>query len=118
MRPKGAPITGQVIGLDRSDVVKANPTCVLIHIFPAEGDQWWLRTFDMVALEPGDKPMDGKFTTERIPPGRYKVRAEVFTQQAERENTSISPTSHAFEGEALVTVPEKGQPEPVTIPLS
>jgi len=63
--------------------------------------------FDAIKLLPGDKPMDGRFTTERIPPGQYKVKAQVGSFR--------SPT---FQGEVLVAVPEEGLPKPVTISLS
>jgi uncharacterized protein (TIGR03067 family) len=118
VRPKGAPITGQVIGLDQGEVAKAKPTRVYVRVVPPEGDRWKHPIFDSVGMEPGDKPMDGKFTTERISPGQYKVRVEVFVPETEQQRRSTGIVPPAFEGEALVTVPEQGLPEPVKIQLA
>jgi hypothetical protein len=118
VRPKGAPITGQVIGLDQGEVAKAKPTRVYVRVLPPAGDRWGHPIFDSVGMEPGDKPMDGKFTTERIPPGRYKVRAEVFIPETEQQRRSTGIVPPGFEGEVLVTVPEEGLPEPVKIQLA
>ena len=118
VRPKGAPITGQVVGLDQGEVAKAQPTRVYVRVVPPEGDRWGHPVLDSVGIEPGDKPMDGRFTTERIPPGRYKVRAEVFIPATEEQSRSTGIVPPAFEGEAFVTVPEEGLPEPVKIPLA
>jgi uncharacterized protein (TIGR03067 family) len=118
VRPKGAPITGQVVGLDQGEVAKAKPTRVYVRVLPPKGDRWGHPIFDSVGMEPGDKPMDGKFTTERIPPGRYKVRAEVFIPETEQQGRSTGIVPPGFEGEVLVTVPEEGLPEPVNIQLA
>jgi hypothetical protein len=49
--------------------------------------------FDQIALTPGNKPMDGRFTTERIPPGQYKVKAEVYIPEtAEQQSTTALPS--------------------------
>jgi hypothetical protein len=118
VRTNGAPITGQVVGLDQGDVAKASPTRVYVRVLPPESDRWGTSAFDVVGLEPGDRPLDGKFTTERIPPGRYKVRAEVFIPETEEQRHSTGIVPPAFEGEVLVTVPEQGLPAPVKIPLA
>jgi uncharacterized protein (TIGR03067 family) len=118
VRPKGAPITGQVVGLDQGEVAKAKPTRVYVRVLPPKEDRSRHPTFDSVGMEPGDKPMDGKFTTERIPPGQYKVRAEVFIPETAEQRRSTGIVPPGFEGEALVTVPEEGTPEPVKIPLA
>jgi len=118
VRPKGAPITGQVIGLDQGEVAKAKPTHVYVRVLLPEGDRWGHPVFDVVGMEPGDRPMDGKFTTERIPPGRYKVRAEVYIPETESQRRSTGIVPPGFVGEALVTVPEEGLPEPVKIQLA
>ena len=118
VRPKGAPITGQVIGLDQGEVAKAKPTRVDVRVLPPKGDRWEHPIFDFIGMEPGDKPTDGKFTTERIPPGQYKVRVEVYIPETEQQRRSTGEVPPGFEGEALVTVPEEGVPEPVKIPLA
>jgi len=118
VRPKGAPITGQVVGLDQGEVAKAEPTRVYVRVVPPGGDRWGHPIFDSVGMEPGDKPMDGTFTTERIPPGQYKVRAEVFIPETEQQRRSTGIVPPGFVGEALVTVPEEGLPEPVRIQLA
>ncbi len=107
VRPKGAPITGQVTGLDQLGAAQANPLGVDVEVLSVEGGWMDQQHFDALKLKPGDKPADGRFTTERIPPGRYKVKAHI--------GDFLSPT---FEGEVLVTVPEAGLPEPVKIRLS
>ena len=111
VRPKGAPIAGQVTGLDQIDAAKAVPPHVYVRVLPPEGrgGPFGAAVIDELLLALGGKSVDGKFTTERMPPGRYKVQAAIYS------GNMRSPT---FEGEALVTVPEEGQPEPVTIPLS
>ena len=103
VRSKGAPITGQVTGLDQFDA----PPAIVVWVVSPEGNERDQRHFDAIPLLPGDKPMDGRFTTERIPPGQYRVKAKV--------GNSLSPP---FAGEVLVTVPEEGLPQPVKIPLS
>ena len=119
VRLKGAPISGQVIGLDEGKVAKAKPTRVDVRVQPPKSDDPWdVSPFDVVAMEPGDQPLDGKFTTERILPGRYKIRAEVFIPETEQQRFSTGIIPPAFEGEVLVTVPEQGLPEPVKIPLA
>ena len=118
VRPKGAPITGQIIGLDQGEVAKAKPTRVDVRVGPPQGTRWDAVCFDRVGMEPGDKPMDGKFTTERIPPGQYNVRAEVYIPETEEQRHSTGIIPPGFEGEVLVTVPEEGLPEPVKIPLA
>ena len=118
VRSHGAPITGQVVGLDQGEVAKAEPTRVYVRVVPPKEDRSKSPTFDSVGMEPGDKPMDGKFTTERIPPGQYKVRAEVFIPETEQQRRSTGIVPPGFVGEALVTVPEEGLPEPVKIQLA
>jgi len=112
VRSKGAPIIGQVIGLDQGEVAKAKPTCVSVRVLPPKEDRTKWLIFDVVTMEPDDKPMDGRFTTERIPPGQYRVRAEVFVPETEQQMHSTGEVPPAFEGEALVTVPEQACPSP------
>lgn len=119
VRHNGAPMSGQVLGLDEGEVAKAKPTRVDVRVQPPESDDWLgVSPFDVVAMEPGDKPLDGKFTTERILPGRYKIRAEVYIPEPQEQvfHTGIVPPAYA--GEVFVTVPEQGQPDFVTIPLA
>jgi uncharacterized protein (TIGR03067 family) len=118
VRSKGAPITGQVVGLDQGEVANAKPTRVYVRVVSPEAGRRRHPIFDSVGMEPGDKPMDGKFTTERIPPGQYKVRAEVFVPQTKQQRRSTGIVPPRFEGEAPVTVPEEGLPEPVKIQLA
>ncbi|MCX5653395.1 MAG: TIGR03067 domain-containing protein [Planctomycetota bacterium] len=118
VRSKGAPITGQVVGLDQGELAKAKPTRVYVRVLPPHEDGVKHLILDSVGMEPGDKPMDGRFTTERIPPGQYKVRAEVYILETEEQRRSTGIVLPGFEGEALVTVPEEGLPEPVNIQLA
>lgn len=118
VRPTGAPIVGQVIGLDQGEVAKSKPTRVYVHVEPPQQDRLRPLIFDTLAMEAGNKPMDGKFTTERIPPGKYKVRAEVFIPETAEQMRSTGEVPPAFEGEAVVTVPEQGVPDPIKIQLA
>ncbi|MCX5676799.1 MAG: TIGR03067 domain-containing protein [Planctomycetota bacterium] len=118
VRSKGAPITGQVVGLDQGEVAKAKPTHVFVRVLPLKEERTQWLIFDVVTLEPDDKPMDGRFTTERISPGQYKVRVEVFVPETEQQRRSTGIVPPGFVGEALVTVPEEGLPEPVKIQLA
>lgn len=118
VRSEGAPITGQVVGLDQGEVPEAKPTRVYVRVVPAKEDRSKSPIFDQVGMEPGGKPMDGEFTTERVPPGQYKVRAEVFIPETEQQRRSTGIVPPGFVGEALVTVPEEGLPEPVKIQLA
>jgi hypothetical protein len=118
VRPIGAPITGQVVGLDRTEVANAKPVRVYVRVLSAKDAQGeFPPLLDSVGMEPGEKPMDGKFITERIPPGQYIVRAEVYIPETPEQMHTTGWPSPAFAGEAMVTVPEKGPPEPVQIPL-
>jgi hypothetical protein len=118
VRLTGAPITGQVVGLDEGEVAKAKPTRVYIRVESPGKDPRYPLILDSVAIEAGDKPMDGKFATERIPPGKYTVKAEVFVPEAELQRHSTGIVPPAFVGEVIVTVPAQGLPEPVKIPLA
>jgi len=118
VRSKGAPITGQVMGLGDGEVAKAKPTAVYVRVVPPEGEAREHPVFDSIGMEPGDKPMDGRFTTERIPPGRYKVRAEVYLPETEQQRRFTGIVPPGFVGETLVTVPEEGRPEPIQIQLA
>ena len=118
VRPAGAPITGQVVGLDQGEVAAAKPVRVYVRVVPLREERRSDRIFDSVAMEPDDDPMDGRFVTERIPPGQYKVRAEVFIPETPQQQCSTGIVPPAFTGEAPVIVPEQGLPAPVTIPLT
>lgn len=118
VRPQGAAINGQVLGLNQGAVARAKPTYVSIRVLPPREDartQYLL--FDALVMEPGDKPLDGAFVTERLLPGRYKVRAEVFIAETAEQRSSTGIVPPAFEGETLVTVPAQGQPESIQIGL-
>jgi hypothetical protein len=118
VRLTGAPITGQVIGLDRQDVANSNPTGVIISVCTNQDSDPLMPRFDQVALIPGNKPMDGKFTTERIPPGKYKVKAEVYIPETDEQKSRTGLPSPTFTGEAIVTVPDQGVPDPARIELA
>ena len=98
-------------------MTKANPPGINVRVLPLKGGWMDPESLDALKLVPGDKPMDGRFTTERIPPGQYKVHADVFLPEA-GGGYMTGIRSPSFVGEALVTVPKEGLPEPVTIRLS
>jgi hypothetical protein len=85
---------------------------------PKSDDPWDVSPFDVVAMEPGDQPLDSKFTTERILPGRYKIRAEVYIPEKQEQAFYTGIVPPAYEGETFVTVPEQGQPDFVKITLA
>ena len=125
-RPKGAAVSGQVIGLDRPDMRKVTPARVFVTVERAvetggsrpPHDNTQNPYFDTIdagtIFQNGDAP-DGKFTTEPLPPGKYRITANIFDDS--RSDLTTLDTPPLFAGEALVTVPDEGEPPPVKIEL-
>jgi beta-lactamase regulating signal transducer with metallopeptidase domain/protocatechuate 3,4-dioxygenase beta subunit len=113
----GAPIAGQIIGLDQGEIAKAHPTRVVVRVVPVEEDQWSSVAFDDITMEQGGKPIQSDFVTERMSPGQYKVRVEVYVPETQEQRVSTGIVPPAFEGQSIVTVPENGRPELVKIEL-
>jgi hypothetical protein len=126
-RPKGAAVSGQVIGLDRPEMRKATPARVFVTV-ERGGETGGTQTPRDSAQSPlvdaidagtvfqnGDAP-DGKFTTEPLPPGQYRITANLFDDSRSDVTTLDKPP--LFAGEALVTVADDGQPPPVKIELN
>lgn len=121
IRKSGAPVTGRIVGLDREDVQKAKPTSISIMVHkPGDEKNPIAPKFDEVGIAPFDKngkPSDGSFKTGLIPPGDYRVSVNVFIELTPKQRRRTGLIPPGFVGEALVTVPEQGNPEPVTIEL-
>ncbi len=126
VRPKGATVTGQVIGLDRSEVLKTIPSQVFVTVGRAnERERWQPPKYDrpnpildVVALGSldnfGDK-FGGKFTTERLPPGQYRLTAKVIDER--QDGLDVVDKIPFFVGETIVTVSDEGEPPAVKIEL-
>jgi beta-lactamase regulating signal transducer with metallopeptidase domain/protocatechuate 3,4-dioxygenase beta subunit len=117
VRPNGAPITGQVIGLDQGEVAKAQPHRVEIRVVPMNEDQWSSVAFDDITMEKGGKSIQSDFITEQLSPGQYKVRVLVFVPETPEQMSSTGIVPPAFTGETVVTVPGIGKPDLVKVEL-
>ncbi|HSH93720.1 MAG TPA: carboxypeptidase-like regulatory domain-containing protein [Roseimicrobium sp.] len=113
VRLTGAPI----VGLNDGEVAKAKPTRVIVRVVPVKEDQWRSVVFDAIAMEKGGKAIQSDFITERMVPGQYKLRVQVFVPETQEQQYSTGIVPPAFVGEVVVTVPENGKPEPVKIAL-
>ncbi|HEV2972107.1 MAG TPA: M56 family metallopeptidase [Pirellulales bacterium] len=86
VRDRGAPIAGQVVGLNRDEVVKSQPYAMIVTIRKAvDADDSVENRIDEILLSRIDKdgmPADGKFTTERLIPGQYTLAARIFAYDA------------------------------------
>ena len=60
---------------------------------------------------------DGKFTTERLLPGEYKLIAEAYLPEKPQERLDTGIRLPRFIGAVKVTVPKEGKAEPVVIKL-
>ena len=136
VRNKGAIVYGQVVGLDRPEVLASNPHALIISVrgaddpFDVMSDRrdYLAKRIDEIVLPPRDEhsePTDGRFATEKLLPGRYRITAQLRAYHSWEkyiegstgrfvEDGNIEPS---FIGDAIVTVPENGKPAPVTIEL-
>ncbi len=126
-RPKGASVSGQVVGLDRPEMRMATPARVFVTVEragetgdtktpPNKAQNSCLDAIDVgTVFQNGDAP-DGRFTTESLPPGQYHITANLFDDSRSDVTTLDKPP--LFVGEALVTVADDGQPPPVKIELN
>ena len=119
-RPKGASVSGQVVGLDRAELRKTTPARVFVTVERANEthDNTPNPLLDAVDVgtifQNGDAP-EGKFTTERLPPGQYRITANLFDDSRSDLTTVDKPP--LFSGETLVTVSDDTQPPSVKIEL-
>jgi hypothetical protein len=117
-RPRGAAITGQVFGVEPEEVAQIKPTALCISVQRPEEKDPFPQKLDQIVLNPRDVAYDGKFATERLAPGQYKVKAELFVEETPEQRMHTGLVPPGYTGEALVTVPEAGAPEPVKIELA
>ncbi len=116
VRDKGAPVTGRIVGLDGDAMAKLKVAAVMITV-RKPGEDLNARIFDEVVVPidlPSQAPLDVKFSTERLLPGQYKIEVQLWASP-NRANVLLAPV---FVGEALVTVPDRGDPEPIKIELA
>jgi hypothetical protein len=121
VRPKGGPISGQVVGLKEAGLpgalVKVGTEQATGNPFvPTLGDVWKSPVFDAVVTGP-----DGQFKTSRIPPGTYMVTASAWKPEPPSMAFHTGIRGPDFIGKVKVVVPEDGEVKPVRIevpPLS
>jgi beta-lactamase regulating signal transducer with metallopeptidase domain len=125
-RPKGTAVGGQVVGLDRPEMRKATPARMFVTVEkasetggtktpPDKAQNLIVDAIDAgTVFQNGDAP-DGRFTTEQLPPGKYRITANLFDDSQSDVTTLDKPP--LFAGEALITVADDGQPPPVKIEL-
>lgn len=112
-RPTGARIKGIVEGLKETTVKTALITVTPIKE-PENPDaqfEGWL-TLDGQATNE-----DGEFTTERLPPGEYKLLAEAYLPLTPEQRFRTGIPTPTFTGESTVVVPEDGEAPDVKIEL-
>jgi beta-lactamase regulating signal transducer with metallopeptidase domain len=117
VRDTGARVSGQIVGLDREETWTAKSPSVTLSVGkPGETSaNWDSRWFDKVAIATrtaDGKPSDGRFITERLPPGQYTLDAQIIM------DASGKFLREPLFGTASVTVPERGEPSPVRIELA
>ena len=112
VRKAGMPISGDVVGLPKEGV-----DGVFVYVRdqrvsgdPRKLDDWKLPTFDGLALVG-----NGSFTTERIPPGKYKVVVEAYKQETPGEMSGSGWRLPKWTAAADVDVPETGEPPKVRL---
>jgi hypothetical protein len=123
VRRRGTPIQGRIAGVKEGMFAEMFPhnskPGALVIVRPAEAtgdpralDEWKLTLFDVLSCG-----LDGKFQTERLPPGKYAVVAESYLAETPEESISTGVRLPAFVGRVEVTVPEDGPPPQVTVEL-
>jgi RNA polymerase sigma factor (sigma-70 family) len=114
VRDQGTTVTGQVPGMKELEVPEAflfvRPPQVTGD--PRKTEETFGPLFDALAVGP-----DGKFTTERLLPGEYKVIAEAYLPETPQQRRSTGLRLPDFVGAVKVTVPKEGKAEPVVIKL-
>lgn len=109
-RSVGQPLSGRVRGLENVELREAHLT--IDHPGPEEVfGQDGRRGRRMVAFDVIPITSEGRFTTDRIPPGAYS--ASLFAVLA--STPRLSSQSSDFSGGLSFTVPEKGEPPRVEI---
>jgi len=115
VRARGASVEGRLVGLkkgaitsQRGAVVRVYPVDVLDEL-DNNGDP---PVSDALVCDP-----DGKFKTERLLPGQYAIIAEAYLPTTLEQGFGTVFVQPTLFGRAVVTVPERGEPQPVTIEL-
>ena len=112
-RPRGTRVKGVVAGLKETTVKTA-----LITVKPVEEPENFYAEFkDWLTLDGQSTNEAGGFTTERQPPGEYKVLAEVYLPLTPEQRFRTGLPTPTFTGEAMVVVPEDGPAPDVRIEL-
>ena len=121
VRPKGAPISGQVVGLKEAGLPGAfinvgTEQATGDPFAPTPEDVWKSPVFDAVVTGP-----DGRFKTSRIAPGTYMVLVKAHRPLPPGARRSTGLFFPQIVGKVKVVVPEDGEVKPVRIevpPLS
>jgi hypothetical protein len=114
VRPKGAPISGEIVGLPDKNVdgvfVYVRPVSVTGD--PRAKTDRKLPTFDGLGLDGA-----GAFKTERIAPGEYRIVATAYRTETPEERSRSGWRLPAWVGTATVTVPDAGDPPYVRVEM-
>ncbi len=112
-RPKGATISGEVLGLENTEAPGA-----FVYIRAAEatgdprGEDWKLTTFDGRTCG-----RDGAFRTARLAPGKYTAVVHAYEPLRDEERYRTGWKLPDFVGLLRFTIPEEGEPKPLRIPV-
>lgn len=104
-RPEGARVKGHVVGLRETTVKTA-----LVTVTPLKEPENPEAEFEgWLTLDGQGTDENGDFTTERLPPGQYRFRAEVYLPLTPEQRFRSGFPTPAFTGETIVLVAESGE---------
>ena len=115
IRPDGQRVSGVVLGLKDTNVNEA-----LIRVIPERKpgkENPTDRLFMDIELDARATNGEGRFTTEKLPPGRYEVLADVYVPLTGAARFSTGIPRPRYVGTAKLTVPESGDVAPIEITL-
>ena len=105
LRPEGMRVAGLVKGLQAAGVSKA-----MVSVTPdPEPENPGGRFGGWIKLDARLTDEQGKFQTERLPPGTYKITAHGYLPPDPQQRFLSGIVGPNFTAEAKVTVPEKGE---------
>jgi RNA polymerase sigma factor (sigma-70 family) len=114
VRDKGVTVTGQIPGMEGLGVPGAY---LFVRPPEATGDPRNINEAFGPLSEALPVAPDGKFTTERLLPGEYRLIAEAYLPETPQERVRLGMRLPSFVGNVKVTVPKEGKVEPVVIKL-
>lgn len=111
-RPKGQRVTGQITNL-----AEFNPNRTIVEICsPNAKDDDIGRGLEVTVFD-AQQCNDGKFETDRLPPGKYKAIVTAYDAWTERQMFSSGVPRPHFVGSVEFTVPPTGKAEPIEVEL-